>query len=100
MQPRIIDLLEPVQYLVASGDAAIEVTGGDRSTGSEEPARSPVPWSVKPGVEGVRTIGRHERCEEVTLVRLHVREVIGGACLEVGVTDRVGKLRSEGTVLV
>ena len=81
VQPRVVDLCEPVLDLVARVDGALAVAGGDRGARREEPVRGLVPRPVELVVERVAAVGQLQRLAELAVVGDDVGEVVAArAC--------------------
>ena len=85
--------------LIASFDAALLVTGGDRGSGGEEPVRGLIPRPVQPVVERTAAIGQLHRLAELAVMRHDVGEVVAAARLQVDIIDRVGQFGGCGDVV-
>ena len=79
VQPRVVDRSQPVLDVIASLDAALLVTGGDRGSGGEQPVRGLIPRPVQPVVERATAIGQLHRLAELAVMRHDVGEVVASS---------------------
>ena len=99
VQPRIVDVGEPVLDLLAGVDGALLVAGGDRGSGGEQRVGGLVPGRPNSLRSARAAGGELHRLLELAVVGHDVGEVVAAAGAQVVVVDDRGEVVGGGDVM-